>query len=220
MTRRALALVTAVALSTLGASRVSQAQQPAPSATERAEAAERFDRGLRLFNAGDSSGALAEFKRAYELIPNLLVLYNIGLVYAQMGRAAEATEALDQVLASPGSLSAERLAIAKRTHDEQAARVADITVTTSVAGAAVEVDGLERGKTPLSGPLRVTSGSHVVGAIAPGYVPLRKEVTIASGEKQALQFDLVAMQGRLAHVVVKTHLPGADVFADDQLVGT
>jgi hypothetical protein len=220
MNRVALALVLGVALTSLCASLQAQEPAHAPGGAERMEAAERFDRGLRLFNAGDSSGALAEFRRAYEIIPNLLVLYNIGLVYAQMGRAVEATDALDQVLASSGSLSAERLAIAKRTREEQAARIADISVTTSVEGSAIEVDGVERGKTPLTGPLRVTSGTHVVGAIAPGFVPLRREVTIASGEKQAMQFDLVAMQGRLAHVVVKTHLPGADVFADDQHVGT
>jgi hypothetical protein len=197
-----------------------RAEAPSPSEADRAEAAERFDRGLRLFNGGDSGGALAEFRRAYELIPNVLVLYNLGLVYAQMGRAVDAADALERVLASPGGLSPERLAIARRTHDEQAARIAEISVTTSVEGASVEVDGVERGKTPLNAPLRVPSGTHVVGVIAPGFVPQRKEVTIASGEKQSLTLDLVAMQGRLAHVAVKTHLPGADVFADDQRVGT
>src|SRR5271167_5022655 len=74
----------------------------AASQAQRTEAAERFDRGLRLFNRGDTAGALAEFRRAYSLIPNVLVLYNIGLVYAQMGRPVEATDALEKVLASPG----------------------------------------------------------------------------------------------------------------------
>ncbi len=222
MTRCALALVPTVALTLAlcGIPRAASAQAPAASDAGRTEAAERFDRGLRLFNGGDSAGALAEFRRAYQIIPNALVLYNMGLVYAQMGRAVEATEALDRVLSSPGSLTAERLVIAKKTRDDQAARVAEITVAVSVAGAAVEVDGIETGKAPLSAPLRVTSGTHVVGAVASGFVPVRKEVTIASGEKQSLELNLVAMQGRLAHVAIKTHLPGAEVFADDQKVGT
>ena len=55
--------------------------QPVPSGASgdaaRTEARDRFDRGLDLFNGGENPAALAEFKRAYELIPNPLVLYNI-----------------------------------------------------------------------------------------------------------------------------------------------
>jgi hypothetical protein len=198
---------------------LAQAVDAAPEA-QRTEAAERFDRGLRLFNRGDTAGALAEFRRAYALIPNVLVLYNIGLVYAQMGRPVEASETLERVLASPGALSPERVATARRTHDEQVAQTAEIAVTANVDGATVEVDGVEAGKLPLARPLRVTSGSHVIGAIAAGFAPMRREITIASRESQSLQFDLIPMAGRLAHLEVKTHLPGADVFADGQRIGT
>jgi hypothetical protein len=219
--RRALVLAVAVGCLSPGAALAQSGAPAAPSIeAQRAEAAERFDRGLRLFNGGATAGALAEFKRAYALIPNVLVLYNIGLVYAQMGRSVEATAALEGVLAAPGGLSPERIATAKLRLDEQAARTAEVTVTANVEGATVEVDGVEAGKLPLAMPLRVTSGSHVVGAIAAGYAPLRRELTIASREKQSMAFDLIPTQGRLAHLTVKTHLPGADVFADGQRIGT
>ena len=119
---------------------------------------ERFDRGLRLFNRGDTAGALAEFKRAYALIPNVLVLYNIGLVYAQMGRPVEASDALDHVLANPSALSPERLATARRTRDEQAAQTAEVNVTANVEGATVEESTASNRQAPLARPLRVTSG--------------------------------------------------------------
>lgn len=186
----------------------------------RAEARERFDRGLRLFNTGDNAGALVEFRRAYDLGQNPIVLYNIGLVYGQMGRAVEATDALDQVLASPGTLSPERLALARKTRDEQAARIAQVAVDANVDGARIEIDGIEVGKTPAAAPLRVPGGTHVIGLVAPGYSPQRKEIAIASGEKQSLHFELVTMTGGLAQLIVKTHLPGADVYADDQRIGT
>ena len=215
---RALVLAVTVGCLSPGAA---LAQSVAPSVeAQRAEAAERFDRGLRLFNGGDTAGALAEFKRAYALIPNVLVLYNIGLVYAQMERPAEATAALEEVLAAPAGLSPGRIATAKLRLDEQIARTAEVTVTANVDGATVEIDGVEAGKLPLAKPLRVTSGSHVVGAVAAGYAPLRRELTIASREKQSMAFDFVPTQGRLAHLTVKTHLPGADVFADGQRIGT
>lgn len=195
-------------------------QPVVPSEAARTEARDRFDRGLRLFNGGDNAGALVEFRRAYELVPNATVLYNIGLVYAQMGRAVEATDTLNQVLASPGSLSPERAVIARRTRDEQAARIAEIVVEANVEGARIEVDGIEAGQTPAAAPLRVPSGTHVVGLVMAGYSPQRKEIAIAGGGKQALKFELVAMQGRLAHLNVKTHLPGADLVIDDQRVAT
>jgi len=196
--------------------------QPAtvPNDAARAEARERFDRGLRLFNAGDNAGALVEFRRAYDLVQNPIVLYNIGLVYGQMGRAVEATDALDQVLASPGPLSPERLALARKTRDEQAARIAQVAVDANVDGARIEIDGIEVGKTPAAAPLRVPGGTHVIGLVAPGYSPQRKEIAIASGERQALHFELVTMAGGLAQLVVKTHLPGGDLYADDQRIGT
>jgi hypothetical protein len=221
MNRRVLALAWALNLVANPALLPSaSAQVSTPSDAARAEARERFDRGLRLFNSGDNSGALAEFRRAYDLVANTVVLYNIGLVYAQTGRAVEATDALDRVLSRPGELSAERLAIARRTRDEQAARIANVAVAANDAGARVEVDGIEVGTTPLGAPLRITSGTHVVGLVAAGYSPQRKEIAIAGGEKQSLQFELVAMQGRMAHLAVKTHLPGADLYADDQHIGT
>ncbi len=207
-----------VAIATLMVPSLSLSQVAAPSVQASDEARQRFDRGLRLFNAGDDPGALAEFKRAFELSGSVVALYNQGLVYAEMGRAVEATEVLSRVLASPGSLSPARLALARRRRDELAASVAEIALSVSVEGASVEVDGVEVAKTPLAAPLHVTSGAHVIGAIASGFEPARKEITIAGRETQSLALDLVAMQGRLAHLAVKTHLPGADVFADDHRV--
>ncbi len=220
--RRALAVAVGIAVSAgiAGVAHPGFAQRTAPSESARTEAGERFDRGLRLFNAGDNAGALVEFRRAYELVANVVVLYNIGLVYAQMGRAVEAADALDRVLATPAGLSPERLALARKTRDDQASRIAEIAVEANVEGARVEVDGIDSAKTPLSAPLRVPGGTHVIGLIAPGFSPQRKEVAVASGQKAALAFDLVPMAGRMAHLVVKTHVPGADLFADDQRIGS
>src|SRR5262249_20671318 len=117
----------------------------------KAEARDRFDRGLSLFNDGDNAGALAEFKRAYELVPNALVLYNIGLVYAQMGRPVEAVDTLDKLLANPGALNQEKLARAKKSRDDQAQRIAELSVVTNVP-AAIQIDNIELGKTPLTAP--------------------------------------------------------------------
>jgi tetratricopeptide (TPR) repeat protein len=144
----------------------------------KAEAAERFERGLKLFNAGDNAGALAEFKRIEEILPNAVVQYNLGLVYAAMGRSVEAVDALGAAIAR-GGLSESDLARAEQELREQKARVGRLMVTTEPAAALIEVDGVQVAKTPLSSPIRVSQGTHIVGAVAPGFAPARKEVVVA-----------------------------------------
>jgi hypothetical protein len=216
---RRAGFVVAAALALVTVSRASPADAPAPAEAQK-EAAQRFDRGLRLFNDGDSTGALAEFRRAYEIAPNVVVLYNLGLVYAQSGRAVEATDTLDKVLADPAGLPPDRVALAHKTRDEQAARIAELTVHVGVDGASIDVDTIEVGTSPLAQPLRITGGAHVIGASAQGYAPKKVSVMIAGREKQKIDIDLVPMQGRIAHLIVKTRLPGATLFADDQRIGT
>ncbi len=184
----------------------------------RAEAAERFDRGLRLFNEGDNPGALAEFRRAYEIAPHVLVLFNIGLTYAAMNRPVEAADALDRVLASPGSLAPERVGHARLTRDEQARRVGLLQVVTSVP-AVIEVNGLEAGKTPLGKPLRVAAGTHLVAAMAQGHLPARKEVTVAGRATAELRLDLAPAGSAIAHLAVRADVPDADILVDGQLMG-
>jgi hypothetical protein len=192
--------------------------QGKPSSAQ-AEARMRFDLGIKLFNDGDNAGALAEFERANRLLPNPLVLYNIGLVYAAMGRSVDALTTLDQVLANPGSLTGEKLARARETRNQQAARVGELSIATSVP-AAIDIDGVVIGQSPLPTTIKVTSGLHQIGAVATGYVPAHKELTVAGGTKEDVMLSLVPMKVLMAHATVRTHLPGASVFVDGQAAGT
>jgi hypothetical protein len=187
--------------------------QPAESDGARKEARERFSRGLHLFENGDNGGALAEFQRANELIPNRLVLFNIGLVYTAMDRPVEAAATLDQVLKDKGPLKPENLARAQAVKEEQEKRIALVEVTTNVP-ATIEVDGLEAGATPLATPLRVAAGTRVIGALASGHLPARREITVAGQTRAQLALELHPSEARLAHLEIRCALPGADVFVD------
>lgn len=192
--------------------------QAAPPSPPRAEAAERFKRALRLADEHDYAGALAEFQRANELVPSRLVQANVGLVYAALGRPVEATRTLDQALAAPGQLPPDLLASAQRTRREQAARIGTITVTSNVA-AVIEIEGIEAGRTPLPQALSVASGTHVVGALASGYLPSRKEVIVAGGANVAVSFELIPTEAALAHLDVRSTLPGAELLVDGAPAG-
>ena len=155
----------------------------------------------------------------YELAPNPVVLFNLGLVYAAMGRPVDAVDALDRVIADPGTLPRDRLDRARIVRATQAARVGSVAVSVDVGPATIEVDAVEVAKTPLARPLDLASGAHIIGAIAPGYAPARREVLVAGGTTTVLRLELVPIPGRLAHLDIKTHLPAATVTVDGTSVG-
>lgn len=190
-----------------------------PSDAVKAQAAQRFDRGLSLFNEGDNAGALAEFKQTYALMPNTVVLYNIGLVYAAMMRPVDAVDALTNVVDAQ-ALSPEQRERAQKTLADQRARIGRIAVTTLPEGARIDVDGVEVARTPLNGPLRVAEGNHVIGAVAEGYSPARKEILVAGNADASVSFELVLAQAkRLGNLTIRSRIGDAEVLIDGKPAG-
>lgn len=194
--------------------------RPPSAEAERTEARERFDRGLRLFNQQDNQGALAEFLRAYELVPHPLVLYNLGLVYCAVNRPVQALEAFDQLLLSPAGLEEDKLQRVREERARQVLLIAEVEVVGNVPDAIVEVDGVEVGRTPLKGPLRIASGLRVIGLIASGYAPSRKSVTVAGQTRTRVDFELIPQAAQLSHLTVTTRVPAFEVWVDGERVGT
>lgn len=205
-------------LSVLVSSGAARAETP-ETEQSRQQARQHFDRGLKLFNQGDNSGALVEFQQAYEIIPHPLVLYNIGLVYAATNRPVEAVDTFDSLLKNPGTLEAERIANAKQKRADQMARIGTLEITTNAENARLEIDNLKVADLPLSEPMRVASGERIVGVFAPGYLPERRRVTVRGNTTQSLNFDLQQLEGHLAHIAVAGNLVDAEVWIDDQVVG-
>ena len=174
--QRFLALVLAITVFTATMPASAQVGPRTNQKQKMDEAKPHLDKAVELYDENDFANALIEFKRAYDLIPNLLVLYNIGLVYAAMDRPVEAVDALDKVLdgatgaGGPVGLTAAQAAKARQVRADQAARIAEVMVVTDKP-AVLEVDGVEAGRTPLERPLRLASGAHVLSALAPGCLP-------------------------------------------------
>jgi hypothetical protein len=187
------------------------------SPSVKAEARERFDTGLHLFEKGENAGALAEFKRAYQLIPNPVVLYNMGLVFAAMNRPVDAVDLLTDFLAQIAPTGSDHKGHAEQVRAEQLKRIAQLVVLTEHP-ATVEVDGVDMGQTPLSKPLRVASGSHVVAVQAPGFLGARREVTLAGQLTETITMDMQPTDTRMAQLTVQTDLPGAEVLVNGKRV--
>src|SRR4051812_23481825 len=78
-----------------------QAAKPTSEATR--DAGKHFQRGVALFNEADYAGAIAEFRKAYEIAPNAAVLYNIGQTHFQLRSYAAALQAFEKYLAEAGA---------------------------------------------------------------------------------------------------------------------
>lgn len=174
------------------------APSPAP-ATEAAppspevllEAKQRFDRGFELYEEGEYPLALIEFNRAYELVPNYRVLYNIGQVCIQLGQYANARRALEEYLQKGGdALAPERRAAVNKDLEMLRHRTAYLTIDANLEGAEVLVDEAMIGKTPLGPALLVDAGVHRVTVRRVGYLPRTSTVTLAGGDEQTLSVVL------------------------------
>lgn len=184
----------------------------------KAKAKARFVRGVDRMEAEDYAGAVGEFERAYEHAPFAVILFNLGIAYAKLDRPVKSVEALERVVAEPGSLSPQRVTQAKATIASQRARIGQVTVEVDVEGAKVRVDGVAVGTAPLTVSLR--SGLHFVEAVKVGYAPSRREVSVAGDAQAEVSFVLEATADGLGQLWVRSELPGAEVLLDGKRVGT
>jgi hypothetical protein len=177
-----------------------------------------FHRGLTLFNQGDNDGAAAEFRRAYELVPNARVKYNLGLTYAAMGAPVDAVQALE-TLVEDATLSAEQREHVRTVVEEQKRRIGPLSITTNVAGALIEIDGVPAGRTPLARPVPVAVGRHVLTISAPGYLPRRAVVLVAGQTLEQLRVELEPSEAKLSMLEITTNVPDVEIFVDRELAG-
>lgn len=156
-----------------------------PAATVKMkEAKQRFDRGLAFYRDGDPDLALIEFNRAYELVPNYRVLFNIGQVSIQLGQYANARRALEQYLREGGEvLAPERREEVQKDLEMLGRRTALLRVNSDVVGAEILVDDILMGRVPLSAPLLVDAGVHRVVLRLPGYDAQIRRITLAGGDE-------------------------------------
>ncbi len=160
---------------------------PAPSA----DAALHFRRGTELYEDGDFSGALIEFRRAYDMAPNSRVLYNIGQASYQLQNYAAALAAFERYLAEAGNqVSAERRKEVEADVAKLRNRIAKLVVRTNVDGADVAVDDVSIGKTPFVQPAIVSAGRRKITVSKDGYDSAVHFVELAGGDAGDVQVDL------------------------------
>ena len=154
-----------------------------------------FNRGVEYVQDGDLKGALIEFKRAYAIAPNYRVLYNLGQVENELRNYTEAQAYFQRYLNDGG----DDVPLARRREVEAlvsklSGRIATLTVEINVPGAEVFVDGMPVGRAPLAAPIRVSTGTRVLSAVATGRPRVTQVVEAAGGENLSVRLRLAPAQ--------------------------
>ncbi|MGB8297864.1 MAG: PEGA domain-containing protein [Polyangia bacterium] len=180
---------------------------------EKEEARKHYDRAVELVDDGQLEGAIVEFQRSYDLTRHFAVLYNIGQVFVSLARPVEAVDAYERYLADGGKkVPAARRSEVEKEIARQKARIATLEIRALPQGASLRLDGNEIGKAPISAPVRVGVGKHVIAASAEGYDSAEKEVTVAGEDHKAVELVLAK------RVVETPALPPAAQVASAQPV--
>jgi hypothetical protein len=215
---RPIALALALALAVPPVITIAQPAVAAePTKEAKDEASSRFRNGLELFKEGDYRAALVEFRRAYELVPNYSVLYNIGQVHMQLQDYAGALTALQGYLSEGGTgVPADRRADVEKDIDKLRSRVARIEIVTNPADADVTFDDVALGKTPLAKPVLTNPGRHRISASKAGRTTASKQVEVASSDSVKITLELPEPVAEPVKPIEEPKLPPAQPPAPTQ----
>ncbi|MFO8071586.1 MAG: tetratricopeptide repeat protein [Polyangia bacterium] len=163
---------------------------PVAAQDVKAEAKAAFEQGKAAFEQGDYERAAAAFRRANELRPNWRLLYNIAQSEAAAKNPGLALQAFEAYLAQGGDdVVLERRDECVAEIERLKAMVGEIEVF-APAGAIVFVDGAERERTPLPGPMMVSAGvEHQVRIEHEGEVILDRKVRVSSGKRVTVEIE-------------------------------
>ncbi len=167
-------------------------QSPSDLRLERAKA--RFEKGKKFYEENDFHAALVEFKRAYELVPNYSILFNIGQIYYQIQDYPEALRNFQKYLTEGGDkIPNSRATEIKREISNLRMRISYLDISTNKVGASIFVDDVLIGKTPLPGYVEISSGRRKVTAVISGCLPATKMVEVGGGDMLEVKIELLSI---------------------------
>ena len=129
-------------------------------------ARQRFLEGVRHYDQHDYDKARLAFLQAYLLKPHPAVLLNLAQSQLRAGRYAEAAENFAKYIRE--NPTAEAMSHAKAAFEEARDKVGEVSVEVNAAGALINVDGSDVGKSPLPYAVYMMPGRHTVRATKGG----------------------------------------------------
>ncbi len=169
------------------------------SVTERAvrddatvrSAQSHFRRGVQLYQESNYDGALAEFTRAYELVPNYRILYNLGQTHAERHDYVAAVKLFDDYLEQGGSdVPGPRRQATERERASLVERIATLQIESNIDGAELFVDGQSQGVGSRSRAIALNPGLSELRLQKRGYEPVTRRLNLAGGDSLSVELSL------------------------------
>lgn len=154
------------------------------------EAGLHLDRALDMLSKGNPAEAASEFLRSYEIDHDFTVLYNLGVSYlrATPSETVQAVDALQRYLDEGGtSIPDDRRKKVEEVITYQKTQISRLEIRGAPDGAVVRVDNHVIGKAPISVPVRVSTGTHVIVVTPPNQKSLEFSVTVAGQEHRTIE---------------------------------
>ena len=181
--------VSAAATTTAFAQQPPAKQEPSPQIVK--EAGTHFQRGTDEYNEGNYRLALVEMQRAYDLVPNYRVLYNLGQIHAQLGNFTKSQELLEQYLSEGGAeVPVARQEQVRKDLAALALKIGTLRMKVTEADAEVLVDDHTLGKSPLPSAVRIDAGDHRIRVEKEGYKSEIRTITLVGGEELLVEVKL------------------------------
>lgn len=152
----------------------------------------RFERGVELYDSGDVRAAYIEFKRAYALVPNYQLLFNIAQAQAELKDYVGAEESLSQYIEqAKDEISPERKEEVLSEMKRLRTYIAYVKINISVEGATVRVDGVVVDAQGSSSRIPVSAGRRKIEIVRKGYERWERSIDVAGEDVLTLDAMLV-----------------------------
>ena len=183
------------------------------------QARERFERGLALMKQSQWDEALTEFLASRKLYPTRGNTQDAAVCLRELGRSDESLELFESMLKEFEKLTAQERSNIEEEITRLRAKIGSVEVLLLEPGADVLVDGRARGRTPLSAPLRVSAGLHVVRVLKQGFSPFESRVEVEARKTVSVDGVLqrLTRSGQLKVGAVGDKI--VDVLVDGVVVG-
>jgi hypothetical protein len=175
---------------------------PRPAAKQKREAIELTRRASALNNLGKYQQAVKLFQRAVRLFPKLAGAWrNMGLALEGLKQWKRAIQAYERYLEIVGTGGKYSLKVMERINEcrkqlglkpkifSLLGEPGQIVLEVNVSGAAIRLDGLLRGSSPVDA-LPVNAGLHVVSVTKEGYLPFSRSVGVKTGQTVRIRVEL------------------------------
>jgi hypothetical protein len=166
------------------------------------EARQRFESGMRLYDARSFRDAIREFELAARLVPSADLWFNIARAHEELSELDLAIEYYGRYLRDRvdppdrGQIEAHLVRLRERATEARAARrerprTGTLRIQSSEAGAEVRLDDRSLGRAPLAAPLTLEPGVHRLEVRREGFLPFRAEVRVEAGLTIAAYAELI-----------------------------